>query len=193
MSASDQVTTIDGSATHRLECRAGDMLVWLKPESLVSLSPRVTDYWFLRADDRVTITNRLADLPTWFQLHPTEANDAVVFEMARKLEAGWIPGPITEGSNTFWRVSAGDRLVWLPHRTADSGPREEQAFDFRTDALASGEPHELDLIDHLAFGSVPESADQDFVTGRLREALSISTEIGLSRTFAVEGWGLSHL
>ena len=188
-----QVTTIAGSATHRLECRWGDILVRLRPASLWSLMPRVTDFWFLRAEDTVTITNRLADLPTWFQLHPTEAMNAVATEMARRLDEGWVPGPITEASHTYWRVSAGDRLVWLPDRTENSSPREEQAFDFRTDALASGEPHELDLIDHLAFGSVPESADQDFVTGRLREALSISTEIGLSRTFAAEGWGLSHL
>ena len=86
--------------------------------------------------------------------------------------------------------------MWLhdeTRQTADSSPREEQAFDFRTDALVAGEPHELDLIDHLAFGSIPESADPDFVTGRLRVALMISTQIGESRTFAAEGWGLSHL
>ncbi len=196
MSARDQVTAIKGSATHRLECRWGDLLVRLRPDSLWSLMPKVTDFWFLRDDDRITITNRQADLPTWFQLHPTEASNAVAFEMARRLEEGWAPGPITEASNTFWRVSAGDRLVWLPdrtRRTANSSPREGQAFDFRTDALAFGEPHELDLIDHLAFGSVPESADPDFVTGRLREALRISTEIGLSRTLTAGEWGLRHL
>lgn len=89
----------------------------------------------MRDGDFVTITNRWADLPAWFKLHPNEVSDTAAFEMMKRLNAGYKPTEPLNSPN-IWRVKAGDRLVWVT--TSDSSPVKE-ILDFGQCALVLGD------------------------------------------------------
>jgi len=60
----------------RWSCRAGDYILWLRYGGLFAPQERqfrVSDLWQLKNRDFVTVTNRLEDVPPWFELHPLEA------------------------------------------------------------------------------------------------------------------------
>ena len=65
--------------TVRWPCRSGDLLIWSRVKNVFA-SPdiRILDVWTMREGNFVTITNRLADLPPWFELHPTEVCGSLV-------------------------------------------------------------------------------------------------------------------
>jgi hypothetical protein len=106
------VVAIQGAVTLRVELQPEDLLIWLRFRGALSGNPEPTvlDFWSCREHVPITVTNRSADLPTWFQLHPTEVSGALAYRMMRQLEAGYVPGPPLDGPH-IWRVLGGDRLV----------------------------------------------------------------------------------
>ena len=124
--------------TLRWACRAGDYLLWA---SFKSGGYTIADVWELDDGNFVTLTNRAADLPTWFDLHPLEASGRHVAWMQRRVAGGYdLAGPL-DGPN-LWRVFAGDRLAWVGQRRAgiDSSDGVLAVVDFRENALVCGEP-----------------------------------------------------
>src|SRR5207245_1747390 len=73
---------------------------------------RVSDLWELKNGDFVTITNRIEDVPPWFELHPLEAAGRLAYWMMEKLNSGYKPSEPCDGPN-LWRIFAGDRLLWI--------------------------------------------------------------------------------
>lgn len=113
----------------------------------------------MRDGDYVTITNRLEDLPHWFQLHPLEVHGpAAIYKMQRKLEAGYEPGEPADAPN-LWRALAGDRLVWVGCERPDLKSVGGVLFllEFRDNALVIGESGGQDP-DPLVFGSLERDA-----------------------------------
>jgi hypothetical protein len=110
---------------------------------LLSRTPRfkIADIWELRDGDSLTLTNRPADLPLWFDLNPTEVSGLLSYWMKERLDQGYCPKEPIDTPN-IWRVFAGDRVVWVgPERDGvhyDNGVLE--IVDFRENALVYGEP-----------------------------------------------------
>src|SRR4029077_3432919 len=103
--------------TLRWSCRSGDYVFWARFQGIFSSSPgnyyKIADVWELRDGNFVTVTNRHADLPDWFDLYPTEVSGPLsCLWMMKRLEGGYKPKEPIEGPN-IWRVFAGDRVVWV--------------------------------------------------------------------------------
>jgi hypothetical protein len=135
------ITTFKSEATIRWECMLGDYILWLSPKNLLSAeSFSIVDMWQLKSGDVVTITNKVADFPSWFELHPTETSGRLAIWMGRRLRAGYKPKDIMDVPN-LWRIRAGDRLVWVgpirPWLLTENGVLG--LIDIRTCALAIGE------------------------------------------------------
>ena len=160
----NQVTCFRRDTTVRWDCHAGDFIFWLRWEGGLVLNFEkidILDLWKMKDGDTVTITNQLADLPTWFELHPTEVCGTLHSWMGAKLKAGDIPDHPMDAAN-LWKILAGDRVVWVRHSRA-SAPSSESLLallDFYECALAIGESDP----GHLKQSSIPGHLDHDFIT-----------------------------
>jgi len=108
-------TIFRNNTTIRLSCRAGDYLLWCGFKGIPSLTNdpyAINDLWQLKDGDFITITNRQVDLPPWFELHPLEVSNSLIYWMKKKLDSGYKPQDIIDGSN-IWRALTGDRLIWV--------------------------------------------------------------------------------
>jgi hypothetical protein len=143
----------------------------------------------MRDGYHVTITNRLEDLPPWFELHPTEVCDDFVHRLMAKLAKGGYPPQPLDGPN-LWRAKAGDRLAWIgtgrPER--DSVGDILAIIDFRNCALVIGEGDRGDVTAYLGYGrlTTPEMKIED--VERCRVAVAAVKRLGLPRT-----WGPSWM
>lgn len=136
------MTRFTSDMTLRWACRAGDYVLWARFQGD---GYTIADIWELRDGNFVTLTNRVADLPVGFDLHPLEASGRLLGWMQRKLVAGYNPEAPMEGPS-LWRVFAGDRVVWVGPRRAgvEFAGGILSLVEFRANALVYGEPVELD-------------------------------------------------
>lgn len=152
---------MQGHFSDRLTLEPNDMLLWLRFKGLFSSAPElaILDFWSCRASFPVAITNRSADLPEWFELHPTEAAGPLAHQMMRRLEAGHKPGVPVEGPN-IWRILAGDRLVHCGRPT--SAPARIDGllaiYSFRENAAVTAEHHADSIEDWISFGAPDHGA-----------------------------------
>jgi len=130
--------------TLRWACRAGDYLLWARFQGPLAPSGSeydLADIWELQDGNHVTLTNRVADLPQGFDLHPLEVTGPLVPWMRRRLSAGHTPDAPIVGPS-LWRVFASDRIAWVGRKR----PGVEfvdgvlGVLDFKVNALVSGEP-----------------------------------------------------
>ena len=98
-------TRFGRDTTIRLSCRAGDYLLWCSPKGVFSDQYNVNDTWQLKDGDFITITNRHADLPPWFKLHPRETAGVLAMRLygGKQLSLDQIEEPIVDGPN-IWRA-----------------------------------------------------------------------------------------
>jgi hypothetical protein len=153
----------------------------------------VVDLWEMRDGDHALITNRMEDLPVWFELHPTEVCGRLAYKMMSKLESGWEPGEILDGPN-IWRVMAGDRLVWIGESRPDREPCDHVLVivDFSRCALAVGESvRPASLEEALRFGSLSTSEPKLEDIVRCRAGVRAVRNLGVPRTFT-ETWALGY-
>lgn len=191
-------TVIEGNTTLRWPCREGDFVLWIRWRDIL-LAPHVDviDIWALRDGDSITITNRVADLPAWFELHPTEVQGMLAYEMGLKLKQGHQPGEVIDGPN-LWRLAAGDRLAWLgvsrPGYQATNGIIA--ILDFSECALAIGEStRPQDLFEFAAFGALRAAPGTNRYTqdaARCHTAITIVENLGIPQVLQGEegGWAL---
>lgn len=133
--------------TLRWACRSGDYIFWARFQGIFSSKGNeyyIADIWELRDGNFITLTNRQADLPDWFELHPYEVSGSLVWWMKKKLDDGYQPQEPMNGPN-LWRVFAGDRIVWVGPRR--KGVLSENGIlglaDFEQNALVYGEPFDM--------------------------------------------------
>jgi hypothetical protein len=209
-----KILRVRGDSTLRWACRRGDFLLWLTPKSLIHLMSgsddawQMPDYWEMRDGDSVTITNRSTDLPSWFELHPTELAGGEALRASARLAHGWTPGDILVGPN-IWRVKTGDRLAWVGEsRLGSEGVEGTLAIlDIQESVVVLGEssadpaegrhvapgplrdrmtPAELALAEAMAFGSPSSSAQSPDVTRRCHQAVMFMQSLGIPSFFAPE-------
>jgi len=134
----------DSDITLRWACRAGDYIIWARCQGLVPPDHlyKPADIWELRDGNFVTITNRRADLPEWFELHPLEVSNTLVPWMMKRLEEGYKPKERIDLPN-LWRVFSGDRIVWIGPIRGGFQTKDGVLVEFTENALVYGEPFDL--------------------------------------------------
>jgi hypothetical protein len=178
--------------TLRLSCRAGDFLLWFGYRDVFSGPEAIQcfDLWEMRDGYHVTITNRLADLPAWFRLHPTEVCDSFVDKMMGKVEKGDYRSEPMDSPN-LWRLKSGDRVAWVGDQRPDRRPVNGvlAVLDCRESALAVGAVDWDSVEESAGFGAptAPE-VKPDNVT-RCQAAVNAVKKLGLPREWAPE-WKL---
>lgn len=193
MSLDVPILPLKKDSTIRWSCRPGDFILWFRAKGIFAdpeHAGTVLDIWEMRDGDFVTITNRAEDLPEGFVLHPSEVCNRLAHEMVKRLNNGYQPGEIMEGSN-LWRPKGGDRLVWVgPSRPGtESTGGVLSVLDFRECALAVGESNRIGIQDLFAFGSLSESHRSPEAIRMCQTAVEIVRKMGMPRTFALE-WRL---
>ena len=179
--------TFDSDETVRWSCRAGEFVLWVGTGSFLASDQAsawtIRDFWQMRDGDLVTITNRLADLPGWFELYPTEAAGRASFEMMKRLNAGYRPIAPMDGQN-IWRVKAGDRLVWV----MTSNPRKpvREILSFRVCGLVVGENSTPSSNTSILFGAPQGSELPPADAVAMRAGVDAAATLGMPREFAPE-------
>lgn len=172
--------------TIRLSCRNGEAVMWLAIKSPIACDKwDILDFWEMNDGDYVTVTNRVVDLPVYFDLHPTEAFGSEAYAMQERLDSGWQPGDPVEGPN-LWRVKAGDRLVWVDSRLRSDPVKG--VLVFQECALAYGESVQPTQESLMSYGSRTGEPSPELVQA-CHAAFRFAAELGPARCWAPD-WGL---
>jgi len=176
--------------TLRWSCRAGDYISWCRFEGIFAPEDKlytISDIWQLKDGDFITLTNRKADLPLWFELHPLEVSGSLVYWMQKKLDSGYEPNEIIDGPN-IWRVLSGDRLVWVgkqrPGVKSDNGILSIITFD--DNAVVIGEPYsEYDGLPYFGGFKQQEQSKEDMMI--CRNGWLAAFKLGMPRSASADG------
>ena len=180
-------TPVRADTTLRWSCREGDYALWVGTDSFLTSdrpsSWTIRDFWQLRDGDFVTITNRMADLPGWVDLHPLEVAGAACDAMMERLNAGYEPGEPIQAPN-LWRARAGDRVVWLT--PADTVQPIKALLDLRSCVMMIGENSHPTFDPTTFFGAPEEGTLARKVATALRTGLDAAAALGAPREFSPE-------
>ncbi len=183
--AKPKVETVANDKTIRWSCRDGEFVLWVWTNSFLTSDQRsswiIRDFWEMRDGDFVTITNRLVDLPPWFELHPGEVAGDAAIETMKRLKNGYQPKEPIEGPN-IWRVTAGDRLAWV--RTNRAGPPVREILTLRSCALVIGETSSLSSQSLVIFGAPKSNILSPADGAAMRAGFDAATALGAPREFA---------
>lgn len=182
------------NTTMRLSCRKGDFLMWCGFKGLFSRSREpfnTNDIWQLKDGDHVLITNRVVDLPDWFELYPTEAANTSISWMQKKLSKGYSPNGIMDGPN-IWRILSGDRIAWVGDSRAEVESENGvlSLFTFKQNAIVIGEPFAT-IEDDLGFGGFSEVNQSQRDLEYCHNAWNAVLNAGIPRQASMDGsWTL---
>jgi len=177
--------------TQRLSCRSGQYLLWLQPESMfaaetVSDWKRVVDFWELKDGDCVTVTNRLCDLPAWFELYPGEIGGIrTIHEFQPRLDAQDYPDQPMDGAN-LWRVPAGARLVWVDVDDEDTLPVLE-VIDVGACVLVIGE-NSSPSMESMGFFGTPQRRMSPDIRHAWGQGVIHAASLGTPRIMTADEW-----
>ena len=182
-----QAKQFRSDSTVRWSCRRGEYVLWVVTDSPFTSNREgswtIRDFWEMRDGDFITITNRLADLPVWFELNPFEAANSVAFEMMVRINSGYIPKEIQYGQN-LWRVKSGDRIIWVS--PANSTNPVKELLQFRACALMLGENANPTLEGTISFGAPLGTEPGPDVAAACRAGFDAAVALGAVRTYATE-------
>jgi len=128
------VTNFDGSESGIFPLRLNDLVLHFRIHVLSADRPEILDFWQMKGESELWITNKEEELPPGFELHPTEVCNDLARKMEAKLNSGWMPGEIVYYPS-IWRVQAGDRIVIIGERSHLEGGVFRSVFDFGASAL----------------------------------------------------------
>jgi hypothetical protein len=161
--------------------------MWVGTDSLfTSRQPsawNICDFWQMRDGDFVTVTNRWADLPEWFELYPSEVANAAGSEIMKQLNEGYQPKEPLNGPN-IWRMKAGDRLVWVATQKARQPVRS--VLDLRACVLAIGENSTPSITGLSSFGAPQGKELPAAEAAAMRAGFDVAVSLGVPRMFAAE-------
>ena len=155
------IINVATNTTIRLSCHDDDIMIWCSPKGLLSRSKdsyKILDFWELRSDELITITNRIEDLPSWFNLNPLEVSGKYVNWMEKKLNQGYEPGEIVDAPN-LWRVRAGHCIA---HIKSEKMAEPINIYQFNENALIIGEPGSCAIdLKRYVFGCPDQRMEKD--------------------------------
>lgn len=164
----------------------GDMVIHFRAPLFGD--PTVLDFWIMKGGERLAITSKVADLPPGFELHPTEAFNALALTMMVRIERGWTPGEIMTAGN-IWRVCPGDRLALIGERAEQQSGLFLGMFDITVCALV----YWVNIDDEMpvpeeSMGVPPDENDERRLEW-MRLALAKVKSMGVPRAIGAK-WGL---
>ena len=192
MSSELPVSGFGKDMTLHWSCRPGDFILWFTVKSVMDLmgDPEnawtIMDFWEMRDGDFVTITNRIEDLPPWFELHPSEVCNHAARVISERLKAGQEAGEIMDGPH-IWRVRAGDRIAWAgPSRPGmEAVDSLLSIVQFEECALVIGESNRrMGLEEFIGFGSPTQAKQSPEKVARCRRAYEAVRNLGIPRSIA---------
>lgn len=179
------VSSFDGSESGNLKLLPGDLLMHFRTPFLGGDRPEILDLWLMKEESQLLITNKEAEMPPGFELHPDEVCNALAHRMTEKLNGGWKPGGIIHAPN-IWRMRAGDRLTLIGKRSWLEEGMVFSLFTFKESALAywlRGDGQMPSFEEALA----PAPSDGDTKRQEWgRRAVAKVAAMGLPREMAVE-------
>lgn len=141
----------------------------------------------MRDGNFITITNRVPDLPDWFDLHPLEVSGSLTNWMMKRLKEGYQPQEPVDGPN-LWRVPAGDRLAWVGPKRAGACSEDGvlEVVEFEKNALVYGEPFEY-YGKWPVFGGFDQGELSPEATRLCRAGWDAISGLGFPRTVGADG------
>jgi hypothetical protein len=181
----EDVVRFGDNSTVRWSCRENDVVCLMRLPGLFAQSWDMLDFWQCWGGDFITITNRPEDLPSWFELHPTEmrGRNIGLFERGKSY-ADPVDAP------NLWRVNAGDRVLWVgekrPFQTSAEGVLA--IVEFKEDALLVRETNRD--VDFMEWAS-GQPRDEPVPNMELvQRPVKIIQSLGVPRSLSAGGWGL---
>jgi hypothetical protein len=181
------VISFGGNATLRWSCRENDVVGLMRLPGLFAQSWDMLDFWQCRDGDYLTITNRIEDLPSWFELHPTEIKGRYLYQF--KPESGRAYADPVESPN-IWRIYAGDRVLWVgEERPLQSSSEGILAIvEFKENALLVRETNRD--VDYMEWASGGPKVEPVPNMSLVKKAVKVIQSLGEPRSLSVSGWGL---
>ena len=174
-------------------CRKGDFILWCHCKGF-SGGPKdwytIADVWEMKDGDRVTISNRLQDLPPWFKIHHSETCNALVDQIIKKIKEGYKATEIMEGP-AIWRIMSSDCVAWIGK--SRTGYKEQdgilQIIDFQTCALMTGDANDPSFESFMDFGTLTDEGQNSKNAYRCRKAFEVVKQVGYPNVLSGE-WAL---
>jgi len=183
-----RTTKFDGSESANLPLRPKDLVLHFRTQMVSPDRPEILDFWQMKGECELWITNKEEELPPGFELHPKEVCNDLARKMGCKLNSGWAPGEFVQYP-TIWRVRAGDRVVIVGERSHLEGGVYHGVFDFGTSALTYWlwPGRQLPSVED-AIAATPAEGDS-VCKEWMRQAYARVSSMGVPRTFN-ENWTL---
>ena len=104
---------IEYNTTLELSFLEDDFLIHFAPEGLFSDTWKVVDLWELSEGQSALITNRVEDLPVWFELTPYDTGDFGMYSMLEAIRNGRGSKEDQMDGPSIWRPESGHYLIWV--------------------------------------------------------------------------------
>lgn len=174
-------------------CRPKDIICWLRTGGIFDEEWKILDFWQCFDGDMVTITNRIADFPSGFALHPLERKGP---SAPREISAELVNNSEYIEAPNLWKAQAGDRILWVgePRTWSRSIEQILGLVELSQDALAAryNNRSASELGDYLEWASGCSGDDelpQELVL-LLRHGLSVAKRLGGPNSLSVSEWGI---
>lgn len=136
--------------------------------------------------EKSLLTNRVEDLPNWFQLYPTEVCNILAYKILDKFNNGEYPEQPIDGPN-IWRVRSSDRVIWIGDERPDIESYDGllKIFDISECCLLIGDPMD-GIADYIGFSGIDNDEDAKLRIKQTRKAMGIVKGMGISREISIE-------
>jgi len=184
------MTIIKSNTTIKLTCQEHDILIRCSPKGLLeNQSPpyKLVDFWEMRLGDRITITNKIEDFPSWFHIHPLEVRGEYMNWMEQRLNNGYKPVEPIVAPN-LWRIFFGNVLA---HIAATDLHENVTIYRFDSNALVVGEPGPYKInLKRFVFGCPDDKLEKETFNKRVHEALNSIYKLGPSDYLSTGKWAI---
>ena len=173
-------------------CRQKDIVCWIRTAGILSGGWNILDFWQCSDGDIVTITNRIADFPSGFALHPLERRGP---SAPKELSAELVNSSEYMEAPNLWKAQAGDRIMWVGEPRARPKSIEQilGLVELSQDALVSRDNnyrsvHGLDDYLDWASGSTGDNSPDPESLVRLRHGLTVAKRLGPPNSLSLTEW-----
>ena len=181
------VVRFRADTTLRWPMRDGDSLIWFKGHH-ASAKPHslpIRQGWNVRDGDSVCLTNRVVDIPEWFELHPDDVCNSQCYAAEPRLIGNCYLFKGQATGQHIWRVPAGDRLVWIgdPREGLEGKDGVLAVLDCEASMLVLGEPASTGEASFASFGTgYNKKTPLEVLNNRQLLAYEAVYNLGVSRT-----------
>lgn len=179
-----------GNTTLSWPMRDGDSLIWFRARGASNTpdSMMIEQRWNFRDGDAVILTNRVVDIPVWFELHPDDVCNAQCFAAESRLTGKVYLFTAPDTGQHIWRIPAGNRLAWIgdPREGLEGKDGVLAVLDCEASVLVLGQPATQSEESFKRFG-ISENTKTPKLDDAARHVLAREAvyNLGVSRTMGM--------